>query len=162
MMLVHASFIFMNAAAGGRQSCFSGSIHILTELIMPLLCRYFVPCYYLCGMKYVFMLIGSVSLVLGVAGIFLPLLPTTPFLLLAAAMFFRSSPRAYRWLLGHRYLGPYIRSFREDRSIPLRAKIVAHVASLCGADIRLLVAACRHACRCPGRELLYIVVQDAA
>ena len=71
------------------------------------------------------MLIGSVSLVLGVAGIFLPLLPTTPFLLLAAAMFFRSSPRAYRWLLGHRYLGPYIRSFREDRSIPLRAKIVA-------------------------------------
>ena len=104
---------------------FQASIYALTELIMPLLCRYFVPCYYLCGMKYVFMLIGSVSLVLGVVGIFLPLLPTTPFLLLAAAMFFRSSPRAYRWLLGHRYLGPYIRSFREDRSIPLRAKIVA-------------------------------------
>ncbi len=84
-----------------------------------------MPCYYLCGMKYVFMLIGFVSLVLGIIGIFLPLLPTTPFLLLSAAMFFRGSPRAYKWLLGHRYLGPYIRSFREDRSIPLRAKIVS-------------------------------------
>ena len=46
-------------------------------------------------------------------------------LLLAAALFFRSSPRAYRWLLGHRHLGPYIRNFRESRSIPLRAKVVA-------------------------------------
>lgn len=76
-------------------------------------------------MKYIFLLIGSLSLVLGVIGIFLPLLPTTPFLLLSAAMFFRSSPRAYRWLLGHRHLGPYIRSFREERSIPLRAKIIS-------------------------------------
>ena len=76
-------------------------------------------------MKYIFLLIGSLSLVLGVIGIFLPLLPTTPYLLLSAAMFFRSSPRAYRWLLGHRHLGPYIRSFREERSIPLRAKIIS-------------------------------------
>lgn len=98
---------------------------VCAKLIMPLSCGYFTPCYYLCGMKYVFMLIGFVSLVLGIVGIFLPLLPTTPFLLLSAAMFFRSSPRAYKWLLGHKYLGPYIRSFREDRSIPLRAKIVS-------------------------------------
>lgn len=104
---------------------FLAAIPVRIQLIMPPACRYFTPCYYLCAMKYLFLSIGSLSLVLGVIGIFLPLLPTTPFLLLSAAMFFRSSPRAYRWLLGHRYLGPYIRSFREERSIPLRAKIVA-------------------------------------
>ena len=61
----------------------------------------------------------------GVIGIFLPILPTTPFLLLSAALFFRGSPRLYTWLLEHKYLGPYIRSFREDRAIPLRAKIIS-------------------------------------
>lgn len=76
-------------------------------------------------MKYLCFLLGALTLVCGIAGIFLPLLPTTPFLLLSAALFFRSSPRAYRWLLGHRYLGPYIRNFREKRSMPLRAKILA-------------------------------------
>ena len=50
---------------------------------------------------------------------------TTPFLLLSAALFFRGSPRLYTWLLEHKYLGPYIRSFREDRVIPLRAKIIS-------------------------------------
>lgn len=76
-------------------------------------------------MKYIYLLIGSVSLVLGVLGIFLPVLPTTPFLLLAAALFFRSSPRAYAWLLNHKYLGVYIRNFREDKSIPLHVKIIS-------------------------------------
>ena len=76
-------------------------------------------------MKYIYLLIGSVSLVLGVLGIFLPVLPTTPFLLLAAALFFRSSPRAYAWLLNHKYLGAYIRNFREDKSIPLHVKIIS-------------------------------------
>lgn len=86
-------------------------------------CKVYKP--YLCAMKYVYLFIGSLSLILGVIGIFLPVLPTTPFLLLSAALFFRSSPRAYDWLLAHKYLGPYIRSFREDRMIPLRAKIVS-------------------------------------
>lgn len=62
---------------------------------------------------------------LGVAGIFLPLLPTTPFLLLAAALYVRCSPRLYAWLLSNRWLGEYIRNFRENRAIPLRAKIVS-------------------------------------
>lgn len=77
------------------------------------------------GMKYLLVVLGSVALVLGIVGIFLPLLPTTPFLLLAAALYFRSSPRLYDWLLSHRHLGPYIRNFRENRAIPLRVKIVS-------------------------------------
>lgn len=80
---------------------------------------------YFCAMKYIYLSIGFLSLALGVAGIFLPVLPTTPFLLLSAALFFRSSPRAYQWLLNHKLLGPYIRDFRESRAIPLRAKILA-------------------------------------
>lgn len=76
-------------------------------------------------MKYLYVSSGFVSVVLGVIGIFLPVLPTTPFLLLAAAMFFRGSPRAYRWLMNHPRLGPYIKSFREDKSIPLRIKVIA-------------------------------------
>lgn len=71
------------------------------------------------------MILGSVALVLGIVGIFLPLLPTTPFLLLAAALYFRSSERLYTWLLNQRCLGAYIRNFREHRAIPLRAKIVS-------------------------------------
>lgn len=68
---------------------------------------------------------GSICVGLGFAGIFLPLLPTTPFLLLAAALYVRSSPRLYDWLLTNRWLGEYIRNFRENRAIPLRAKVVS-------------------------------------
>lgn len=66
---------------------------------------------------------GWIAVGLGIAGIFLPLLPTTPFLLLAAACFFRASPRRYDWLLNHRRLGPYVRRYREQRAIPRRAKL---------------------------------------
>ena len=76
-------------------------------------------------MKTVCIILGTVSLTLGIIGIFLPLLPTTPFLLLTAALYFRGSPRLYQWLLNHKCLGPYIRSFRENKAIPLRAKIIS-------------------------------------
>lgn len=76
-------------------------------------------------MKLLYAILGSVSLCLGVVGIFLPLLPTTPFLLLAAALYFRSSPRLYQWLINQKYLGPYIRNFREYNAIPLQAKIIS-------------------------------------
>ena len=66
---------------------------------------------------------GSVSLALAVLGIFLPLLPTTPFLLLASACYVRSSERLHGWLMGNRLLGGYIRNFKERRGIPLRAKV---------------------------------------
>lgn len=77
------------------------------------------------AMKLLLAFFGVVSLALGVAGIFLPLLPTTPFLLLAAWLFVRSSPRLYDWLMSHPRLGEYIRNFREERAIPLRVKIVS-------------------------------------
>ncbi len=66
---------------------------------------------------------GMVAVGLGAAGIFLPLLPTTPFLLLAAACFFRSSDRLYNWLIQHRCFGHYIRQYREHRAISRQAKI---------------------------------------
>lgn len=70
-------------------------------------------------------ILGTLSLALALAGIFLPLLPTTPLLLVAAWCFVRSSPRLYQWLMQHPKLGPYIRNFRENRAIPLRVKVVS-------------------------------------
>ena len=70
---------------------------------------------------------GSVSLALAVLGVFLPLLPTTPFLLLASACYVRSSERLHGWLMGNRLLGGYIRNFKERRGVPLRAKVVTVV-----------------------------------
>ncbi|MGC3977406.1 MAG: YbaN family protein [Paludibacteraceae bacterium] len=58
-------------------------------------------------------------------GIFVPLLPTTPFLLLSAALYAKSSEKLYHRLLNHRVLGGYIRSFREEKAISLKVKIVA-------------------------------------
>ncbi len=68
--------------------------------------------------------VGTVSLVLGVLGVFLPLLPATPFLLLASACYLRGSERLHGWLMGNRLLGGYIRNFQGGRGIPLRAKVV--------------------------------------
>ena len=62
---------------------------------------------------------------MGEHGTFAPLAPTTPFLLLAAACFVRSSPRLYAWLIHHPWFGRYILYYREYRAIPLRIKVVA-------------------------------------
>ena len=79
----------------------------------------------ICIMKIIRAFLVRLSLVLGILGVFLPVLPTTPFLLLSAALYVRSSERLYNWLMQHRHLGPYIRNFRENRAIPLRVKIVS-------------------------------------
>jgi uncharacterized membrane protein YbaN (DUF454 family) len=76
-------------------------------------------------MRIFLIIVGCVSLVLGIIGIFLPMLPTTPFLLLSAAVWVKASPSLYEWLLNHRLLGEYIRNYRENRAIPLRVKIVS-------------------------------------
>lgn len=69
--------------------------------------------------------IGLVALGLGILGIFLPVLPTTPFLLLAAALFLKSNEGLYEWLMNHPKLGPYLRNFMEHKAIPLRVKIIS-------------------------------------
>lgn len=75
--------------------------------------------------KKLLILLGSLSLFLGLLGIALPLLPTTPFLLLSATCYFHGSDKLYRWLMTHPTLGPYIHSFREEKAIPLRVKVVS-------------------------------------
>lgn len=75
--------------------------------------------------RILFIVLGTISLVLGVIGAFLPLLPTTPFLLLTAFLYFKGSPRCYDWLLRQPLVGKYIRDFRENKIIPLRAKIIS-------------------------------------
>ena len=76
-------------------------------------------------MKIVLTLLGLISLGLGIVGIFLPVLPTTPLLLLAAALFLKSNRGLYGWLLNHPKLGPYIRNFMEYKAIPLKIKILS-------------------------------------
>lgn len=71
--------------------------------------------------------VGSLAVALGTLGIFLPLLPTTPFLLLAAFCYARSSQRFYDWLLNNRWFGDYIRNYREGRGVALRHKVMALV-----------------------------------
>lgn len=70
-------------------------------------------------------IVGSIAVALAILGVFLPLLPTTPFLLLASACYFRGSPRMYRWLVSNRILGTYILNFQSGRGIPLLGKIVS-------------------------------------
>lgn len=74
--------------------------------------------------KIILNIVGSISLVLGVLGIFLPLLPATPFLLLASACYLRGSDRLYRWLMNNKVLGTYIKNIQQRRGIPLRAKLI--------------------------------------
>ena len=76
-------------------------------------------------MNYIYIIIGFITLSLGILGIFLPVLPTTPFLLLTAFFFARGSEKYYDWLLNHRILGTYIKNFREDRSVTLRVKFLS-------------------------------------
>lgn len=69
--------------------------------------------------------LGALFLLIGILGLFLPLLPTTPFVLLAAACFARGSQRFHAWLLSHPRFGPLVHDWQAHRSIPLRAKCLA-------------------------------------
>ena len=77
------------------------------------------------SVRYLLLAVGWLSVALGVIGIFVPVLPTTPFLLLAATCFVRSSRRFYLWLVNHPRLGPWIRDYLEGNGIPLKGKIYA-------------------------------------
>lgn len=72
-----------------------------------------------------FWVFGSAALLLGIIGVFLPLLPTTPFILLSAACFARASPRVEAWLLNHKTFGPVIADWRDRRAIPVKGKVAA-------------------------------------
>jgi uncharacterized membrane protein YbaN (DUF454 family) len=78
-------------------------------------------------MRTTFLLMGHASLAVGFVGIFVPLLPTTPFVLLAAVCYSRGSERFHTWLLEHERFGPMIHSWREHRAISVRAKVAAVV-----------------------------------
>lgn len=76
-------------------------------------------------MKWLFNILGTVALALALIGIFVPLLPTTPFLLLASACYLRGSQRMHAWMLGNRFFGAQLRHYQLHRGIPLRTKYVA-------------------------------------
>lgn len=77
------------------------------------------------GLRLVLVALGLGCVALGAVGVVTPVLPTTPFLLVAAACFARASPRFYQRLLANPTFGPLIRDWREQRAIPLRAKLTA-------------------------------------
>ena len=75
--------------------------------------------------RYTLIVTGTIFLGLGLIGIFLPLLPTTPFLLLAAACYARGSQTFYTWLISNKYFGVYIKNYQEGKGIPLKIKVVS-------------------------------------
>ena len=85
------------------------------------------------------LVIGFFATGLAILGIFLPLVPTVPLLLLAAACFARSSERFHHWLLNHQKLGPMINCYLNGQGIPLRAKITAIVLIWLSISVSVLV-----------------------
>ncbi|MGE0062114.1 MAG: YbaN family protein [Xanthobacteraceae bacterium] len=83
-------------------------------------------------MRRLYLALGLACVATGFVGAFLPVLPTTPFLILAAACFARSSPRLERWLLDHPRFGPALRAWREHGAIPRSAKRMALIGTSLG------------------------------
>lgn len=75
--------------------------------------------------KYFLIGLGWIFVTLGIIGIFVPLMPTTIFFILAAASFARSSDRFYNWLINHPKFGKFIKDYREKRGMPLKSKVIA-------------------------------------
>ena len=73
--------------------------------------------------RWILIIAGTIFLGFGIIGIFLPILPTTPFLLLSAACYARSSKRFYNWLMNNKWFGNYIKNYREGRGVPIKFKI---------------------------------------
>ena len=74
-------------------------------------------------LRYLLIIFGTIFLIFGIIGIFLPILHTTPFLLLSAACYARSSKRFYNWLMNNRWFGSYIKNYHEGKGILLKIKI---------------------------------------
>lgn len=86
----------------------------------------------------VYLALGWVFVALGLVGVFLPILPTVPFLIAAAACFSRGSERAYEWLLNLPVYGPSIRQWRDERTIPIQSKIYATILIVVSLGISIL------------------------
>lgn len=93
------------------------------------------------GVRMVLLVVGFACVALGAIGIVTPVLPTTPFLLVAAACFARASPRSYQRLLANPTFGPLIRDWREQRAIPRRAKAtaIAAIVATIGSSVAFFV-----------------------
>jgi len=74
-------------------------------------------------LKWILITMGTIFVGIGIIGIFIPILPTTPFLLLAAACYARSSTRFYNWLINNKLIGTYIKNYREGKGVPLKVKV---------------------------------------
>jgi uncharacterized protein len=84
-----------------------------------------------------FLVVGALALLLGIAGVFLPLLPATPLLILAAACFARAYRPFYEWMLRHRWIGPMLHDWYIHRSLPYGTKVLAIVTMLVSFGISI-------------------------
>lgn len=105
-------------------------------------------------MRLFWMSLGLLAVALGTAGLVLPLVPTTPFMLLAAAAFAKSSPRLHDWLLDHRLFGPTIRDWRDYRAISPKAKRTAVTAMAAAFGLSLILGLGWHVLAVQGLVLL--------
>ncbi len=89
--------------------------------------------------KYIFITLGSLCVALGVVGIFIPVMPTTPFLLLAVFFYLRSSKKLYEWLLQHRVFGTYIYNYITYKAVLKSTKIFAEIFLWSGLIISMVL-----------------------
>ncbi|RBO83947.1 hypothetical protein DFP76_103221 [Marinomonas aquiplantarum] len=89
--------------------------------------------------KYLYLLLGWLSLITGIIGIYLPLLPTTPLVLLAAWCFSKSSKRFHSWLINHKFFGPIVRDWQSEDGIPKRSRNRAIIFMWLGMSISMLI-----------------------
>lgn len=94
--------------------------------------------------KYIFIILGLISLSLGIIGVFIPVLPTTPFLLLSSFLFLRSSEKLYNWLMSHKVLGEYIYNYMEHRAVKKSAKISAIIFLWLSMTISIILVGSTH------------------
>jgi hypothetical protein len=94
--------------------------------------------------KYLYIVVGSIALTLGVIGIFIPVLPTTPFLLLASYCYLRGSNRMYHWLMNHKILGAYIYSYMTYKAVPKKTKISAIIFLWASLTFSMVIVSSLH------------------
>jgi len=91
------------------------------------------------GKRIALLILGWLSLITGIIGIFLPLLPTTPLVLLAAWCFSKSSERFHHWLMNHKYFGPMVRDWQSGTGIPRKARNRAIILMWMGMGISMII-----------------------